>query len=106
MKVRYREDPKAWRESTLLGVLAVLVLSSVFRWRHLLTPRVWSAVLMLLVCAAILAWVWPQYFRRYYRFSTWAGFWSSQWVARLVLAVIFVGIITPMGLILRLLGKD
>ncbi len=95
-----------WRKSTMLSVLALLLLSTLFRWRHLLTTAVWLGALLALAGLGALAWVRPRCFRGYYRFSTWAGFWSSQWVARAALAVIFVAIITPAGLVLRLLGKD
>ena len=106
MNVRYKEDPAAWRKSTLLTVLGVALVSTVLRWRHALAPSGWGAVLVVLACVAIAAWFQPRWFRGYYRFSTWAGIWSSQWVARGVLALLFALLITPAGVILRLLGKD
>jgi hypothetical protein len=106
MKIRYKEDPRAWRKSTLLSALGLLVLSSLLRWRHALTAGAWGVVLIVLAGLAFMVWVRPQSFRGYYRFSTWAGFWSSQWVARLVLILFFLMVIVPAALILRLLGKD
>lgn len=61
---------------------------------------------MLLGGVGIMAWFRPKWFRGYYRFSTWAGFWSSQAVARLVLVFLFWLVIAPAGILLRLLGKD
>ena len=106
MKAKYTEDPAAWLKSTLLSVLALAVLSSLLCWRHVLTAQVWRFALGLLAAIAIVAWVRSRWFRPYYRFSTWAGFWSSQCVARVVLALIFALVITPVGMVLRLLGKD
>ena len=106
MNIKYKEDSRAWRKSTLFTVIGLMVLSSIFRWRHLLSNSVWVALLLALVSVGLLAWVCPQWFRGYYRFSTWAGFWSSQWVARAVLVLLFVALIVPAGIILRLLGKD
>jgi hypothetical protein len=106
MNVKYSQDPKVWRKSTLLTALALTILCTFLRWRHFLPTGVWGAALASMVCVATLAWFRPQYFQIYYRFSTWAGFWSSQWVARVALAAIFVGIIAPAGIVLRLLGKD
>jgi hypothetical protein len=106
MKIRYKEDPRAWRKSTLLSVLGLSLLTCLLRWRHVLTTTAWGGVLAALACAAFVAWIWPRGFRRYYRFSTWAGFWSSQLVARVVLALLFAVIFVPAGLLMRLLGKD
>ena len=106
MSLRYKEDPVAWRKSTLLTVLGLAILSAVLRWRQVLTTNRWSEALAVLAGIAVVAWFRPQWFRGYYRFSTWAGFWSSQWVARLLLALLFVFLITPIGILMRMLGKD
>jgi hypothetical protein len=48
----------------------------------------------------------PRWFRGWYRVSLWLGFHSSQCVGRAVLALFFWCLLTPVGLGLRLLGKD
>ena len=106
MNVKYKEDPKAWSKSTLWTVLGLVILSSLLCWRHVLAVGVWMAALMAMGGVAIAAWLRPQWFRPYYRFSTWAGFWSSQCVARVILVLMFFILIMPAGLIMRLLGKD
>ena len=106
MKAKYKEDPRAWRKSTLLSVLALFLLSSVLWWRRVLPMEVWRAGLVTLIIVGIMAGCCPAWFRSYYRFSTWAGFWSSQIVARVALVLLFVVVIAPAGIILRLLGKD
>ncbi|HLH55013.1 MAG TPA: hypothetical protein VKY92_15495 [Verrucomicrobiae bacterium] len=106
MSIKYKEDPAAWRKSTLLSLLGVAVLSAVLRWRHVLSPVGWAAVMGLLPCLTAATLLKPEWFRGYYRFSTWAGFWSSQGVARVALAVVFVLFITPAAILMRLMGKD
>jgi hypothetical protein len=106
MKIKYKEDTRAWRKSTLFTVFGLLLLSSVLQWRHVLSRGIWAIGVVILVCLGLLACARPAWFRQYYRFSTWAGFWSSQAVAWLFLAVIFVIIITPAALVMHLLGKD
>lgn len=106
MKAKYKEDPRAWRKSTLLSVLGLLVVSSLLRWRNVLSTLVWGVFFVMLVLVGILACVRPRWFRGYYRFSTWAGFWSSQVVARSALALIFAVAFAPAGILLRLCGKD
>src|SRR6266851_1049946 len=97
MKIKYQEDPRTWRKSTLFSVLGLLILSLILWWRHALATQVWGVAVAVLVCVGILTWLRPRFFRGYYRFSTWAGFWSSQWVARAVLALMFLVIIVPAG---------
>jgi hypothetical protein len=106
MKIKYKEDPAAWRLSTLLSAGGLLLLSSLLRWRHVLPARTFDGILIALVAVATLAFLRPRWFRGYYRFSTWAGFYSSQAVAWLILALIFGVVFVPAGIILRLLGKD
>ena len=106
MSIKYSDDPKAWRKSTLLSVLPLLVLDALLWWRHVLSPAICGSALLLLIAIGITSWIWPPPFQGYYRFSTWAGYWSSQWVARVILALIFALLIVPLGIVRRVLGKD
>lgn len=48
----------------------------------------------------------PRWFRGYYRFGTRVGFFAIQLFGKLVLMAIFLLILTPLGWMLRLAGKD
>ena len=76
MKVKLKEDPKEWRKSTLLTVMALAVLSSILCWRGVLTVPAWRAVLCVLVLTSLSALFFPHWFRGYYRVSTHVGFWD------------------------------
>ncbi len=106
MKLIFKEDPKAWRKSTLLTALGLAILSSLLRWRRHLAVNYWCALLAVLGVVAICAALQPRWFRGWYRLSLRLGFYSSQFIGRCVLAAFFVLIITPMGILLRLAGKD
>jgi hypothetical protein len=106
MKLVYQENPKEWRKSALLPALGLAIASSVLRWRHILPIRFWLAILAVVSLLAIAALIRPQLFRRWYRFSQKLGFLLAQFVGRCVLTVFFICILTPVGLLLRLLGKD
>jgi hypothetical protein len=106
MKLRLKEEPKEWRKSAWLTALGLALLSSVLCWRRVLPVRFWGVVLAVLALMAVLAWLQPRWFRGYYRFSARAGFWSSQLVAKVILALVFVLVVTPLGLLFRLTGKD
>lgn len=106
MKLNFKEDPKEWRKSALLTALGLALVSSLLRWRKHLPVNVWLALLALLGFVAILAGLQPRWFRGWYRLSLRLGFYSSQFIGRCVLAGFFIFILTPLGLVLRLMGKD
>jgi hypothetical protein len=106
MKLRLKEEPKEWRKSVLFTVLGLAVVSSVLCWRGVLPVRTWGGFELVLAATAGLACVQPGWFRGYYRVSARLGFCSSQFVARVVLVLVFVLLITPLAVVFRLLGKD
>ena len=106
MKLNFKEDPKEWRKSALLTALGLAILSSLLRWRRHLPVNVWLALLALLAVAAICAVLRPGWFRGWYRLSLRLGFYSSQFIGRGVLAIFFIFILTPLGWVLRVMGKD
>ncbi|MFZ0826683.1 MAG: SxtJ family membrane protein [Verrucomicrobiia bacterium] len=106
MKLNLKEDPKEWRKSALLTALGLAILSTVLRWRHVLSVNTWPAALAALAVVALAAWLQPGWFRGWYRFSMRLGFALSQWVGRVVLLVFFLLVMTPLGWVLRLAGKD
>ena len=106
MKLKFKEDPKEWRKSALMTALGLAVLSSLLRWRRVLPVPVWAAVLCGLAIVAAAALLRPRWFRAYYRGSTKMGFVISQFAGYAVLALFFLIIITPLGLMMRLFGKD
>lgn len=106
MRLIYKEDPKEWRKSALLTALGLAIISSLLRWRRHLPVNVWFIVLGVLAAVAVGALLQPCWFRGWYRLSLRLGFYSSQFIGRCVLLVFFIFIITPLGWVLRLLGKD
>ena len=106
MKLRLKEDPREWRKTVLLTALGVGVLSSLLRWRLVLSQQTWLLVLAVMALFALLAMLQPRWFRGFYRVSVRVGFWLSQIVARVALTVLFFIVLAPLGFLFRLLGKD
>ena len=106
MRLRLKEDPKEWRKVTWLTVLPLAVICSLLRWRGIVSSPVWLGILGVLFLVALCAWIQPRWFRAYYRGSTRVGFALSQVVAQVVLWLLFLLVLTPLGLLLRFSGKD
>lgn len=106
MKLRLKEDPREWRKTALLTALGLAVLSSLMRWRHVLSQPTWLFALAAIALFALLALAQPRWFRGFYRISVRVGFWLSQIVARVVLTLLFFVVLAPLGFVFRLLGKD
>ncbi len=106
MKLKFKEDPGEWRKSTLLTALGLALVSSLLRWRRHLSPNAWCAVLVVLAGVAVMALWQPRWFRGWYRLSLRLGFYSSQFIGRVVLLLFFFLVLTPVGLLLRWAGKD
>jgi hypothetical protein len=106
MKLRLKEDPKEWRKATCLSALGLALLSTVLRWRGVLPPPAWGGALLVLAAVAGCALARPQWFRGYYRVSSRIAFRISQGIGYASLTLFFLVVLTPLGLALRLLGKD
>lgn len=106
MDLNLKDEPKEWRKSALLAALGLALISSLLRWRHVLGSREWLGILSVLVLIAICAALQPRWFRGYHLFSMRAGFAISRVLGRVLLLLFFLFILTPVGWILRLLGKD
>ena len=106
MKLTYRENPQEWRKSVWLTALGLALLSSLLHWRRHLPAHAWLGLLLGLGLVALAAGVQPRWFRGWYRLSLRLGFHSSQFLGRCALVIFFAFILTPLGLVLRLAGKD
>jgi hypothetical protein len=106
MKLNLKDEPKEWRKSALLAAFGLALIISVLRWRHVLANRTWLAVLAVLIIVAMTAILFPRWFRGYHLLSMRLGFAISQLLGKVMLALFFIFVLTPVGFILRLAGKD
>lgn len=106
MKLHFKENPKEWRKATLLGLIGPSVLTGILRWRGVISWKLLATALALFLLIGLCACARPRWFRGYYRFATWFGFHTVQFVGKAALTALFFLILTPFGWILRLTGKD
>jgi hypothetical protein len=106
MKPKLKEDPREWRKFAW-AALAVLAIVAMVLWRRGALSlegflSVAGAVLLLAVGAALR----PQSVRPVYRVAMTAGFYLGQVMGRLLLTLAFILVVTPLGVMLRIAGKD
>lgn len=106
MKPNLKDEPKEWRKSALVTALGLALLSSLLRWRGFLTDKIFFPVLVALAAVAITASFQPRWFRGYHLLSMRLGLAVSRFIGYVALVLFFIFVLTPIGLILRLLGKD
>ena len=106
MKLHLKEAPKEWRKAALLGLIGPAMITGVLRYRKVVSWTCLVAVLVVVVLVALAALARPRWFRGYYRFATRLGFYTIQFLGKVVLAGFFFLILTPFAWIMRLSGKD
>lgn len=106
MKLRLKEDPREWRKFGLSSALVLALLTGLACWRGWVSPTAAVAVLTGLLAVALVAGAWPRGLRGPYRLGMKVSHALGRVVAPLVLGLIFLLVLTPLGLLLRLLGKD
>jgi hypothetical protein len=106
MKLNLKDEAKEWRKSTLLTALGLALMSLLLRWRGIFANKTFFIVLATLTVIAVAASFQPRWFRGYHLLSMRLGLAISQFVGYVALILFFIVILTPIGLVLRLLGKD
>jgi len=106
MKLNLKDEPGHWRKSALLAAFGLMLISSLLRGRHVLTNKNWLTITAVLALVMLAAQLRPRWFRGYHLFSMRLGFAISQFIGRGLLVLFFLFILTPVGWILRLAGKD
>ena len=106
MHLNLKDEPKEWRKSALLTALGLALICSILRWRHVLGTRAWLTILSVLTLVAVRTILWPRCFRGYHLFSMRLGFVVSRILGRILLTLFFLFVLTPLGWVLRLMGKD
>lgn len=106
MKPRLKEDPKEWRNFALLCCAMVLVLSGIALWKKWIGPRAYGMAMSVATIAAVLAVMQPEIFRKWYRLTMTLSFHIGQVMGRVILGIFYVLVLTPLGMLLRLMRKD
>jgi hypothetical protein len=106
MGPRLKEDPREWRKFMLVLTVVVGAGAAILGHRQVLP---WAAALTVGAAAVLvlaIAWVRPRWFRPLYRGAMTGSHYLGQGIGRILLALFFLVVLTPLGWLLRGLGKD
>ena len=106
MRIRYSEEPGEWRKFAWASVAAPTLLALVGAWRGRWPWLVPAAVGSLGLGVALLALLKPGMFRGWYRGGRWFGHQMGRIMGAVVLTVLFFLVLTPLALVLRLMGRS
>ena len=106
MKLKLKEEPREWLKFTGVMALAGAIVAFALHRKHVIPREAFIATLIVLVVALAICAVRPRWFRGFYRSGMTASWHVGQVMGRVLLTVFFLLLVTPMGLLLRLMGKD
>lgn len=106
MKLRLKEDPREWCKFGLSSAVVLALLVGLLWWRGKVSPTFSGPVLSGLALVAVLAIARPTWFRVPYRAGMRLSHFMGRVVSPVILGLLFFLVVTPLGLVMRLAGKD
>ena len=106
MKPKLKENPKDWLKFTVVCCVIGMLIVRALQRRGILRHDLALALFAVAVATLLLCIVRPAWFRGFYRAGMTVSFYIGQIVSRVLLTVLFLLVVTPLGLLLRLFGKD
>ncbi len=104
--LRLSEKPLEWIKFTAVMGVALNGVLGMLWWKAGLPGGVCLVAAGVAILAVIVASFRPHWFRGFYRGGMSFSFQIGQVMGKVLLTVFFFALVTPMGLLLRLLGKD
>ena len=106
MKLKLKEEPREWLKFTGVMALAGAIVAFALHRRHVVSREIFFGVLSSLAVVLAICAVRPRWFRGFYRAGMTASWHVGQVMGRVLLTILFLLLVTPLGLLLRLMGKD
>jgi hypothetical protein len=107
MTLRLKESPREWRKFALVAAVAGGLVVTLLWRRGVLSVPAWRWALGGIGLLLFLGWLCPRAIRPVYRVAMMASHWVGQRVmGPVLLAVLFLAVVTPLGWLLRMFGKD
>jgi len=104
--LRLKENPREWQKFVAVMGVSVNLPAWLLWWRGKAPLNVALAVAVLAVLVLLVSLVRPGWFRGFYRLGMSVSYHMGLVFGKVLLTVFFFVIVTPLGWLLRLLGKD
>jgi len=106
MRLKLKEDPREWQKHLLVMIIIVEAICVGLFLRGKGSASFFRAaqLILVVVLGALLAK--PRWFRRIYRVWATTNYFIGKVIGRVVLTLFYFLILTPLGLVLRLAGRD
>ena len=104
--LRLKEKPSEWIQFTAVMGLVVNIIFWLLSGQGVLPPVVSLTAAIIALLAITTAFARPKWFRGFYRGGMTVSFHIGQTFGKVLLTLFFFLLVTPMGLFLRLIGKD
>jgi hypothetical protein len=104
--MKLKEDPREWQKLVLVLCLAAGVVALFLRVRGRIGHQAFANVgiaACLVLCFCLLR---PRWFRSFYRLWMTGSYHISQFMGQVMLTLMFLVMVIPLGLFMRLIGKD
>jgi ABC-type sugar transport system permease subunit len=106
MRLKLKEEPREWQKFTAAMAVALGAVT-VLLWKRQMIPQVALIVVLTLLSLTLLLCLFrPRWFRSFYRAGMTLSTAIGYVVSTILLAMFFLFVLTPIGIIARLLGKD
>ena len=106
MKLKLKEEPREWLKFTGVMALAGAIVAFALLRKHVVSREVFIGVMSGLAVALVVCAARPRWFRSFYRAGMTASWHVGQVMGGVLLTILFLLLVTPLGLLLRLMGKD
>jgi len=104
--LRLKENPREWQKFVAVIGTAANIVVWLLWWRGALALALPVTIATFALLALVTALLRPQWFRGFYRGGMTVSFHFGQVIGKVLLTIFFFFVVTPMGLLLRLMGKD
>jgi ABC-type uncharacterized transport system permease subunit len=105
VKLKLKENPKEWRNFTLIFCTVILALCALAARKDVRRDVVVCGCAFAAIVGLVAIW-YPPAVRGLYRGVMTISFWVGQTMGKVMLGAIYLLLVTPLGLALRVVGKD
>ena len=106
MKPKLKENPREWQKFTGVIAFAICLLAFLLLRRARISREAFAVLAVAAVFVVAVSLFFPRWFRGFYRAGMTISFHIGQVMGSVLLTILFLLVVTPLGLLLRLFRKD